>query len=244
MSKLAVVDTADVFVKSKKTGKVFMTAEAQLTSLSQTLGINESIFGGIGSRKLFTFKGQKEVTTTIRNAFYDKNFLAMTQGVDVLEDDKAIVHKTEDLKVEQDEEALQVVIEGTPVGEDVHLRNKDGAVQTIKAVAGAVAIPEAFAEAGDIVTVAYQTEVTGDVIEIAADKFGEAFEVEYRTIGYDPNTNEVKVDIFIQLDNVVPNGEFELSLENGTAIAPEFTFDALAVQGNAIGRIIEVKRDK
>jgi hypothetical protein len=69
--KLLVMDTADVVMKRKSDGHVFITAEAQLTSISQSLGINEKIYGGIGNKPLAIMKGQKEVTSTLRNAFYD-----------------------------------------------------------------------------------------------------------------------------------------------------------------------------
>lgn len=240
MGHLAVVDTADVFVRSKTSGKVFLTAEAQLTSISQTLGINESIFGGIGSRKLFTLKGQKEVTTTIRNALYNKDFLAMTQGVEVTED-SVRVHKREDNLAVTEEGTATIV--GTPVDDTVYVRNINGEIAESTHENGVVEVPQSIAKAGDMVSVTYHIETTGNVITIDADKFGESFEVEYRTIGYNTNTNEITHDIYIQLDNVVPNGEFELALENGTPLAPEFTFDALASGGSEIGRIIEIPRN-
>lgn len=244
MGKLAIVDTADVVVKRKKDGKVFLTAEAQLTSITQSLGINESIFGGIGSKKLFQFKGQKEVSSVIRNAFYDKEFLAMTQGVDVQADGSTTVYKREDgLIVTDNVGVLEVTITGSPIGTVVYVRNNAGETEEAVVATNTVEIPTGHAMEGDIVNVTYQETVTGDIIEMEADKFGESFEIEYRTIGYDIDTNTVKVDIYIQLDNAIPQGDFEISLENGNALAPEFNFDALAnLNGNSIGRIVEVER--
>lgn len=241
MSSLVIIDTADVVVKRKSDGHVFLTAEAQLTSISQTLGINEKIYGGIGNKGLFIMKGQKDVTATIRNAFYDGEFLAMTQGVSIEENGDVVVYKREDnLEVS---DSLEVTIVGTPVGDEVYVRNPDGVVKSATIAGQVVTIPDGFAAAKDIVSVTYQEQTQGDVIEIESDKFGEAFEVEYHTIGYNPKTNKVEKDIYVQLDHIVPNGDFELSLENGTALAPEFTFDALVKPNtNQIGRIIEVPR--
>src|SRR5690606_171028 len=109
--KLLISDTADVVMKRKSDGHVFITAEAQLTSISQTLGINEKIYGGIGNKPLAIMKGQKEVTSTLRNAFYDQEFLALTQGVSIEEGGKATIFKTEKgLKVEENGGTLEVTI--------------------------------------------------------------------------------------------------------------------------------------
>ena len=245
MAKLVIIDTADVTVKRKSDGHTFASAETQLASISQSLGINEKIFAGIGNKPFFIMKGQKEVTTTLRNAAYDKELLAMTQGVSVEEGKSVKVYKREDeLKVEDDGTGnLEVTISGTPAGTEAHVINSKGELEISAITGDKVTIPTGHAGVGDLVSVQYQMEVTGDVIELESDKFGEAYEIEYHTIAYDPETNEVVKDIYIQLDHVVPSGEFELSFENGTPIAPEFTFDCLtAPNSNKIGRIIEVDR--
>lgn len=245
MTKLLIIDTADVTIKRKSDNHLFATAEAQLASISQSLGINEKVFGGIGNKALAIIKGQKEVSSSIRNAFYDKEFLAMTQGVAVQEDETAIVYQREkELKVTDNSGTLEVTIKGTPLGNTVNVINSKGETVEATVTSNKVTIPTGHANAGDLVSVVYQEQVTGDIIELEANKFGEAFTVEYHTIGYDPNTNKVVKDIYIQLDHVVPNGEFELAFENGNPIAPEFNFDCLtAPNSDAIGRIIEVDRN-
>lgn len=242
--KLLVMDTADVVMKRKSDGHVFITAEAQLTSISQTLGINEKIYGGIGNKPLAIMKGQKEVTSTLRNAFYDQEFLSMTQGVAINENGSATVHKTEkELVVVDNAGTLEVTITGTPVGNVAYVRNAAGEVEEATVAGGKVTIPTGHAAKDEIVSVTYPTSVTGNIVELDAEKFAEAYTLEYHTIAYDPATNKVVKDIYIQLDHVVPTGEFELSLENGTAIAPEINFECLAAPNtNKIGRVIEVDR--
>ena len=241
--KLLISDTADVVVKRKSDGHLFISAETQMTSLSQSLGINEKIFGGIGNKPLAIMKGQKEITNTFRNAFYDKNLLAITQGVAV-EAGTGEVYKREDgLAVVKNESVLEVTITGAPIGNTVYARNAAGETEEAAVATNKVAIPEGFAVEGELVSVTYKEEVTGDIIALDSEKFGEAFEIEYHTIAYDPATNQVVKDIYIQLDHAVPSGEMELSLENGTAIAPEVTFDCLTPpNAKEMGRILEVTR--
>lgn len=241
--KLLVIDTADVVMKRKSDGHIFITAEAQLTSISQTLGINEKIYGGIGNKPLAIMKGQKEVTSTLRNAFYDQEFLSLTQGVEIQEDGSATIFNTEKgLTVTDNAGTLEVTISDTTVT-TAYVRNAKGQTESVAAASGKVTIPTGHAAEGEIVSVTYEKTITGDIVELDAEKFAEAFTLEYHTIAYDPATNKVVKDIYIQLDHVVPNDEFELSLENGTAIAPEVNFECMAApNATSIGRIIEVDR--
>lgn len=241
--KLLISDTADVVMKRKRDGHIFVTAEAQLSSISGTLGINEKIYGGIGNKALAVMKGQKEITSTLRNAFYDQEFLALTQGVAINESGTATVYKTEkDLTVVDNAGTLEVTITNT-TATTAYVRNTKGETESATATTGKVAIPTGHAAAGDIVSVSYQEQVTGSVLELDSEKFAEAFTLEYHTIGYDPDTNAVVKDIYIQLDHVIPNDEFELSLENGSAVAPEVSFECLAAPNSTqIGRIVEVDR--
>lgn len=242
--KLLVIDTADAVMRRKSDGHIFITAEAQLTSISQSLGINEKIYGGIGNKPLAIMKGQKEVTSSLRNAFYDQEFLSLTQGVEINKDKSATVYKTEkSLKVVDNGGSLEVTITGAPLDNTVYVRNAKGEVESATVTTKTVTIPTGHAVEGEIVSVTYQETITGDIVELDGEKFAEAFTLEYHTIAYDPDTNKVVKDIYIQLDHVVPSDEFELALENGTPIAPEVSFECMASPNStSIGRIIEVDR--
>ncbi|MEK4907335.1 hypothetical protein [Niallia sp. FSL M8-0099] len=242
--KLLISDSADIIIKRKSDGHLFMSAEGQLASISQSLGINEKIFGGLGNKPLAIMRGQKEVTSTIRNAFYDMEILSMTQGVAINEEGTGTILKDEKgLKVVDNTGVLEVTITGTPAGTTAYVRNTAGETATATIATNKVTIPTGHAVAGELVTVAYSSEVEGKVLTLDGEKFAEAYEVQYHTIGYDPSTNKVVKDIYIQLDHAVPSGDFELSFENGTAIAPEVTFDALTpANSTEIGRIYEVDR--
>lgn len=238
-------DTVDAVVRRKSNGELFITAEAQLGSISQSLGINESIFGGIGNKKITQIRSQKEVTSTLRNALFDLKLLSMTQGVTIEENGTAIVYeKEEGLEVADNEGVLEVTIKGQPKDGVVQVRNTAGDILEVNTSGATVTIPEGHANAGDRVSVYYHKEVTGNKLELESDKFSEAYEIEYRTIGYDPDTQQVMADIYIQLDHAIPSSDFELSFENGTAQTPEITFDcAAAPNTNSMGRVIVVPRE-
>lgn len=242
--KLLISDTCNAVIKRKSDGHVFITAETQMASLSGSLGVNEKIFGSIGNKALAVMKGQKEVTSTFRNAFYDQEILSMTQGVAVDKDGTATVFETEeDLIVVDNAGTLSVDITGTPVGTTVYVRNGKGETESATVATKKVTVPTGHAVAGEKVSVTYSKSVTGEIVTLDSEKFGEAYLIEYHTIGYDPSTNRVVKDIYIQLDHVIPSSDFEMSFEAGTAIAPEVSFECLAAPNSKeIGRIIEVDR--
>jgi hypothetical protein len=242
--KLLISDTAEAIVKRKSDGHVFITAETQMASITGTLGINEKIFGGLGNKPLAVMKGQKEVTANFRNAFYDMEMLSMTQGVAIEEDGTATVYETEkDLLVTSGTGTLEVTIAGTPVGSTVYVRNNAGETIAATVATKKVTIPTGHAIAGEKVSVTYSKSVTGEILAFDTEKFGEAYSIEFKSIGYDPDTNRVVKDIYIQLDHVIPSADFELTFEAGTAIAPEVSFECLAAPNSKeIGRIIEVDR--
>lgn len=243
MTKLLISDTCDVVAKRLSDGNVFITSETSLSAISSTLGINEKIFGGIGSKPVGIVRGQKEVTANFTNSLYDKNLIAMTQGVKVENGSATVFKKEEGLKVTDNAGTGEVTISGTAVGNVAYVTNANGETDEATITTNTVTIPTGHATEGEIVSVSYQEEVTGEIVALDSDKFSEGHYIEMHTIAYDPKTNRVVKDIYIQLDNAIPSGDLELSFENGSAIAPAISFDCFnAPNSNEIGRIVEVDR--
>jgi len=244
MGKLLISDTCDAVIKRKSDGHVVATAETTTSAISQSLGVNERIWAGISSKPVGIIRGQKEVTTNFTNAMWNLDFLAMTQGVAVQEDGSIEVeHREDGLTVTDNAGTLEVTITGTPVGSTVYVVNEEGETESASVATQTVTVPTGHAEAGDVVSVIYTKSATGDIVSLETDKFSEAHEIHFNTIGYNPDTNEVVADIYIQLDHVLPSGDFEFSFENGSAISPEMNFDALTPPNSKeIGRIAQVAR--
>lgn len=230
---LYVIDVADVAFKRKSDGHIVFTSEAQMSSLSQTVD-EEAIQGGIGSKTLYTVKSNKQMELSVRNATFNLEWLAMTQGVKVEDGGVATVMK--DYTVDVAEGAVEV---DAPDG-TVTIVNEDKESQTAEAASGSVTIPSDFAADGDSITVIAEEEVIGKSVEIRSDKFSEKYEVQYKTIVYDNNTDTHVHDLYINFYEVSPSSAFDLSLENGTAFTPELTFTAMANKQNEIGKMIQV----
>lgn len=230
---LYVIDVADVTFKRKSDGHIVFTSEAQMSSLSQTVD-EEAIQGGIGSKTLYTVKSNKQMELSVRNATFNLEWLAMTQGVKVEDGGVATVMKDYTVDVAEGAAAVDAP-DGT-----VTIVNEDKESQTAEAADGSVIIPAEFAADGDSITVIAEEEVVGKSVEIRSDKFSEKYEVQYKTIVYDNTTDTHVHDLYINFYEVSPSSAFDLSLENGTAFTPELTFTAMANKQSEIGKMIQV----
>lgn len=242
MTKLLISDTADLTFKRKSDGKVIFTSEAQLAGISQEIQ-EDDVFGGIGNKRVAKIRSQKAISLSTRMALFDLEYLSVTQGVAVEANGTANVFKKEEnLPVVDATGTLSVTVTGTPVDNKVTLISANGESKEYTANAKKVTVTTGFA-AGDKVTAIYRESVTGNIVTLDSAKFSEAYEVEFKTIAYNPVNNTVVSDIYFQFDNCLPSGSFDIQLENGNALAPELNFDALAAPNSSeVGRVIEVPR--
>lgn len=239
---LLIHDSCDVVIEDKATGKIFATTESQLNSISQTLGIDEGVFGGIGVRQIARIRGQKEITTNFRNALYNKEMLAATQGVEVTQESMVISKIKENVTVEEGLSGGEVTLTETLESNNVTLRSEKGEIIEAVADNGVIEVDDSFAKPGDKINVIYKEQVQGDVVDLDSEKFSTAKKITYHTIAYNRDNVVVK-DIYIVFYHAIPSGEFELALEMGTPIAPEINFDVLVDPGTSLmGKIIEVDR--
>lgn len=245
MGKIVIHDTADVTITDLKTGKVVLNAEAQLAQITGAIS-EEDLKGGLGNRKLYKIRTDKEVNLTMRSAIADVEYWAMTQGVAVDEAGVATVTANETLKAVDSTFTTHTIA-------DADLIEAEGAKVTINGVQTDVAI----ATGGVIdltalvtgltgktdVQVFFQKEVTGKQVKIDSNQFAGKYKVEMRTIAYDLETATVTSDIYFLFPEAIPAGEFDISLENGSVYTPEISFSVMNPIGSSeMGEIIEVAR--
>src|SRR5690606_12728183 len=184
-----------------------------------------------GNNLISTIRSSKTITVTARDALMSPDYLALTQGVDIEEDGTANVTRVETLDAG---DAGAVTLSAEAAG-PVTFTNDLGEQVTAEATGTTATLTGATG----MVEVSYPTTVTGDIIRFMADKFSEAWELELETIAYDPDTNQISKSIFFQFDKAIPAGDFDLSLEAGTATAPELTLNIASDKGNKeLGRMI------
>lgn len=234
--KTVIHDTADVIITNKATGEVVVNAEAQTVGFSQSVE-ETPLNGGIGNKKLYVIKSNKEIELNMTSAFFDIGYLAAQQGVGVEADGTAVVTKHKKVTVASGKVEVPTGAEG-----DVTIISDKGQEKVTPTGESATVSPSIAAD-GESVTLVYKEEVTGNKVEINADNFGANYEVTYKTISYNPKTAEVYADVYYVFPNASISGTADVSLTNGEAYAPEVNFTVLSEDGESkLGEMIEVPR--
>ena len=113
MGKIVIHDTADVTITDLNTGKVVLNAEAQLAQITGAIS-EEDLKGGIGNRKLYKIRTDKEVNLTMRSAIADVEYWAMTQGVTVDQAGVALVTEKGEIEIVENSTTLALEITALP----------------------------------------------------------------------------------------------------------------------------------
>lgn len=217
-------DTADVLLTRKSDGFKIASGTTQSTSISQSVE-EEVIKGGIGNRSLFTIKSDKEIEIQIKDAVFNPQWLAASQGVKVENGKELVVENVETVEVEKDGKIS--IADSTYDGEAVFVDSK-GENHKVTFAKGEATVTEAADQVGKEGMVAYEVKRTGKSIAIRADRFAEKYKAQLNTVIYEAETEQIVEDLFAIFHNVTPSSEFELGLEAGSALAPEMTLRCTA----------------
>lgn len=250
-SRVLINDTAEATFTRISDGHKVLMHETQLASLSQTVS-EEKLKGGIGNGTIALLRTDKEMELSVRNALWDAEYLAMTQGTVFTDAGDILVTKKYRGTVTATGalDALEIKVEdteGKPVtsltATGTVIADEKGQFKDIAIDAGIIdaATDLATLAAGDKVEILVEEKVAAgsEVATFDSKKFGEKYRAEYFTIAYDPDTMEVVQNIYIIFDEVVPSGNFDMSFENGTAMTPEINFTVTNPKGSSVlGRIV------
>lgn len=98
-------------------------------------------------------------------------------------------------------------------------------------------------ESADGTFTATEEEVTGDILDLDADKLPKNYKVQLHGIAYDPETNVVVADIYWIFDKALPDGNLEETFEAGTNKTSEVNFTAQVPRGSSsYGKYVVVPR--
>lgn len=256
MAKYVIQDTADVIITDIATGKVVLNAEAQLAGIAGSIS-EEDLQGGIGNKKLYKIRTDKAIDLTMRSAFADIEYWAMTQGVAVEKGNILVTEAFRGVVVEDTvTSAFEIVLPiletevNAPATAKVTLADGTQEVLPVKTsateptkkaidLATATAVPAK----GEFLQAFYTVTKVGEKISIDSTKYSSKYKVEMRTIAYDPATAQVGADIYFIFPETIPSGEFDISLENGTVYTPEISFSVLnPLHTDEMGEIALVPR--
>lgn len=234
-----IVDTCDVVFKRKSDKKVIFTAEAKVASIEQTVSESQ-IRGGIGNGVLAVYRTDKELKGKVTNALYDAEWLEMVTGTKFVEGTANVFAEEAGVVCKA---AGELEIKGTPVENTISVIAEDGTPVAGTPTFSTKKISLEGLTENSVYTVQYQTSVSGKILTVDISKYPENYEVEYHTIEYDPETNEVVKDLYWQFDKVTPSAQFSYSYEAGQPIGSEIDFTICNTKGTKeVGRAIEVVR--
>lgn len=217
---LFIKDVAEATLRRKKDDFVVVAGATQDSSISQSVE-EEIIKGGIGNSPQYTIRSSKEMEITIKNALFDHQWLAASQGVKV-ENGKVMVMKTEVVEVETGGKIKvsdSTVTKATIV--DTYGKNLEATLTS-----GSGTVSGLSTQVGKDVTVVYEVEKTGETIAFRGDRFAEKFKLQLFTYAYDQATEAIAKEVYITFENVSPSSEFEINLSAGEAFTPEYTLKA------------------
>lgn len=243
MEKLLVMDVGNVTIRDIATGKITATATASATSIATT--VNEDVLrAGWGGGVVATISSEKNVELTFSDVFFSMDYLSMTEGSDIEETATGSVLVTFDAEVKT---GLTVDIPvTTPVISEVIYINKAGVQSTLTVATNKVTLPTGGTShaVGDTVTLHYRKTITGQKVSIDSQKFPKYVEVLFHTRAFNPETNAVVKDIYIQFDKVKPSGNSNFDLAVSTPVATEITMTAMnkSASSTEMGRYFTVPR--
>lgn len=218
-------DTTDVLLTRKSDGYKIFTGSTQSVGVTQSVE-EELVKGGIGNAPQYTIKASKELEITVKDALFDFNWLAATQGVKVKDDKSITIEMTEivalgksgEVKI-KDQTATAAVVIGADGANHKATFSKGTAT-----VSGLADVKE-----GTNVTVIFDKTVEkGKTIAIRSDRFAEKYKAQLYTVAYDKDTEKISKDVYGIFEYVTPSSEFDMSFEAGSAMSPEIKLRATA----------------
>lgn len=221
---LYIQDVADVLLTRKSDNFKIATGTAQSTSISQSVD-EDQIKGGIGNRTLYTIKSNKELEIEVKDAVFNPQWLAATQGVKVMDDQTLEIEVVDTVEIE---ESGKITLKDTEFSGSGIFVDSKGDNHEATFSSGVATISEIEDQKGKEGQAVYKEERQGKSISIRADRFAEKYKAQLNTIIYEAETESIVEDLFVIFHNVTPSAEFELGLEAGEALAPEIKLVASA----------------
>lgn len=235
MNNIIVQDVMEVYARDIQADKAYFFGLISANDITQTVK-QEAIRGGVGNGVISTLQSDKEIKFKVTTAINNDDILSIQSG-SAFADGQFTIQKTEEAKLVAD----KLAISGTPKGTAAVVFDRHGKSYVGTITSGQVAITGGTE--GEIYTVVYPSDVTGEVLDLRSDKFPNAHYIEMHTIGYDAETNEVACDIYYVFHKALPDGNINASYAAGQNKGNEVSFTALLPVGSKeYGKYIVVPR--
>lgn len=234
-----IMDTLDMELTRHSDGSKVLSTTTTLGAISQSV-TEDRLKAGIGAGDIAVITSEQEMAVNVTDAVFSPAFLEVTQGVKFAEGTTKVSKRTT-ATVTDNAGTLSATIPNAPAGlTQATVVESNGETTEVTVTTGKFTVPVGVEVADKgVLTVIYETDVTGDVLEFDITKQSENFKCQLSTIMYDSDTMEIVKNLYIVFDNVKPSKAFDLSFEMSNPIAPELNLMVLKPKNsNILGRIV------
>lgn len=239
MDNLILKDVYDVYAQSiaNPSDVTFLGLNSK-ADWNQKLN-NTILRAGIGMLSKALIQDSRESTFSVEPLLFSESLMKMITGT-VTTNGSATVKVNERLQITGGE----ITIVGTPATGvttadcfDAQGKHYAGTIAT-----KVVTITSPPAD-GTWITVCYDSTVTGNITPLSADKFPQAYKLFAHTVLWNPETNTIYADVYLNFYKAIPDGTHNLSVSAGKEATQPVNFQLLTpLSSNDFGQYISVPR--
>lgn len=237
MDNIIIKDTMEIFIQSliDPTEVYFLGINLKsnwVKKLSNTIG-----HGGLNNLPKYLLQTANEMTLSVEPLFWDDSFISLSSG-------DTNTNGTATIKVNEKLEVISGIINlnGNPSGIncDIFDANNRHYVGTIADKTVTILNPPPD---NTLVTIIYDSVVTGSITNLNASNFPKAYRIFGHTIGFSPKTQQVVNDLYINYFKAIPDGNLNMALEAGKNSTIPINFQIITpINSNSFGQYISVLR--
>ena len=197
------------------------------TGLEKTVD-SELLRCGIGNKVRAKQFNSQDYKVNVTPLFHNDNIIAMQTGGAFVAGTKTLKRSFGAVAVDNlgDIEIDMTSAGGTPVGDAVVVLDKYNTVFVGTYVADVVTITGGVA--GDFYTILWDEVLTGEALDLGGAVFPENVHLTLKGLGYDPDTNAEKLNIYWDFPIASPDGNLSQAYEVGTNSPTNIAFDILS----------------
>lgn len=230
MDNIKLQDVAEVIIINDTTGEHWYYGCTDETAISKTVD-KEILTGGIGNKQCGVLFTNQSYQVTITPTLFATNFLETQTGTTFTSGSVDVWKKEEVIAVDDGAGGAEATIDGTPIDDEVYVVDKNNESFTGTFATGTVTITDGVI--GDTYIIMYQeNEATADTLDFDSGTFPKNVHLQLHTIAYEPKTENVTHDIYINFPIASPDGALDMTLTKGTNTQTPITFDILDNAGS------------
>ena len=222
------ISVADAFLIDKDSDAIVMKSKTLINSAFKQAVQSTPIRGGFGSKKLFDFLSQKDLTASLEDARWDEGYLS-------IQNNSPIQSVTDNIYI-VDEVVTLTSGNGTvaqpPVG-NLYVQKADNSIVTITPTGSAFVVAGG---ANTVVKVTYRYSTSINKIIISADTYPKAYRLIlkaklFQSVSGQNQTAEVE----ILIENFLPMGNYEITFSDKGAATSKLEGTALVATDATTG---------